>query len=72
MKKYAVLNDHSQVENIIVASSLEIAEQVTSSYCVLIPVGTFVNMGYSYADGAFSAPVVETSAEETPEEETPA
>jgi hypothetical protein len=69
MKKYAVLDDNSKVDNIIIASSLDIAESVTSSHCVLIPLGVFVDIGYSYADGAFSAPVVETPAEETPAEE---
>jgi hypothetical protein len=68
MKKYAVLNNNSQVTNIIVASSLDVAEQVTSSYCVLVPLGTFVDIGYTYADSTFTAPVVE----ETPAEETPA
>ena len=66
MKTYAVLDNNSKVVNIIVAASLDIAENVTSSYCVLIPLGTPVDIGYSYADGAFSAPVVETPAEETP------
>lgn len=68
MKKYAVLNENSQVINIIVAASLNIAEAATSSYCVLVPLETFVDMGYIYADGAFTAPVVETPAEETPAE----
>lgn len=68
MKKYAVLDNNSQVVNIIVAASLDIAEAVTSSYCALVPLGTFVDIGYTYADGAFTAPVVE----ETPTEETPA
>ena len=72
MKKYAVLNDNSEVSNIIVANSLEVAESVTSSNCALIPLGTFVDIGYLYVDGAFSAPVAETPEEETPEEETPA
>jgi hypothetical protein len=72
MKKYAVLDNNSKVVNIIVASSLEVAESVTSSYCALVPIGSFVDMGYSYADGAFSAPEEETPAEETPTEETPA
>ena len=66
MKNYAVLNNKSEVTNIIVAGSLDIAELATSSYCVLIPLGTFVDIGYSYADGAFSAPAEETPAEETP------
>jgi hypothetical protein len=68
MKTYAVLDSNSQVVNIIVAASLDIAESVTSSYCVLIPLGTFVEIGYTYADNAFTAPIVE----ETPTEETPA
>ena len=66
MKKYAVLDNDSKVVNLIVASSLDIAEMVSSSYCVLVPLGTFVDLGYSYADGVFSAPVEETPAEETP------
>lgn len=72
MKKYAVLNDKNEVENIIVAASLEIAESVTASYCASIPPQTFVNIGYVYSDGSFSAPAEETPAEETPTEETPA
>jgi|LakMenE01Jun11ns_1017448.scaffolds.fasta_scaffold9873295_4 hypothetical protein len=72
MKKYAVLNSESLVQNIILAPSLEIAESVTFSDCVKVPIGTFVDIGFLYADGAFSAPVVETPAEETPAEETPA
>ena len=66
MKNYAVLNSDSQVTNIIVAGSLDIAESATSSFCVLIPFGTFVDLGYTYADGTFAAPVVDTPAEETP------
>jgi len=66
MKKYAVLDDSSKVVNIIVAASLDIAELVSSSYCVLIPLGTFVDVGYTYADSTFTAPEVETPAEETP------
>jgi hypothetical protein len=68
MKTYAVLNSNSQVVNIIVAASLDIAESVTSSYCALIPLGTFVDIGYLYTDSTFIAPIVE----ETPTEETPA
>ena len=68
MKNYAVLDNNSQVVNIIVAPSLDVAEKITSSYCALVPLGTFVNMGYTYADGAFTAPAVE----EAPTEETPA
>lgn len=69
MKKYAVLDDNSKVVNIIIASSLDVAETVSSSYCVLIPLETVVDMGYSYSEGVFSADVEETPAEETPVEE---
>jgi hypothetical protein len=67
MKKYAVLNDESEVVNIIVAASLDIAEMVSASYCVLVPLGTFVDLGYKYSDNTFTAPaVVEMPSEETP------
>jgi hypothetical protein len=66
MKKYAVLNEDSTVINVIIAESLEIAESVTSSYCALIPLGSFVDIGYTYSDGAFSTPVAEEATEETP------
>jgi hypothetical protein len=59
MKKYAVLNNESTVDNIIVASDLTTAEKVTNSYCALIPSEVFVDIGYTYVDGAFSAPVAE-------------
>jgi hypothetical protein len=72
MKTYAVLDNDSKVTNLIIANSLEIAETVTSSYCALVPLGTFVDMGYSYSDGVFSAPAEEVPAEETPAEEAPA
>jgi hypothetical protein len=66
MKKYGVLDDNGIVINIIVAASLQIAESVSSSDCVLIPQGTFVDMGYLYSDGVFSNPAEETTTEETP------
>ena len=72
MKKYAVLNDQEVVNNIIVASSLEVAESLTNSSCALIPLGVFVNLGYTYSNGTFSAPAEEAPTEETPAEETPA
>ena len=62
MKTYAVLDNNSKVVNLIVAGSLEVAESVTSSYCVLVPLGTHVDMGYTYSEGAFSAPAEETPA----------
>ena len=68
MKNYAVLDRNFVITNIIVASSLEVAESVTSSYCVLVPPQTYVNIGWSYIDGVF----VDPNPTETPEEETPA
>jgi hypothetical protein len=70
MKTYAVLDGNNNVSNIIVASSLDVAESVTNSFCALVPLGTFVDMGYSYSDGVFSPPAQETPVEETPAEET--
>jgi len=66
MKKYAVLNDQEIVDNIIVASSLKVAEDMTNSSCALIPLDVFVNLGYTYSNGTFSAPAEEPPAEETP------
>jgi hypothetical protein len=68
MKNYAVLDNNSLVSNVIVAASLEIAESATSCHCVLVPIGTFVSIGWSYTDGVF----VDPNAPDTPEEETPA
>jgi len=56
MKNYAVLDKDSKVLNIIVAPSLEAAESATSSFCVLIPLGTFVDFGYHYFSGYFYSP----------------
>jgi len=68
MKRYAVLDNDSKVANIIIADSLEVAERVTCNYCALIPLNTEVNIGYTYADGTFSAPVEEIPSEEVPSE----
>ena len=66
MAKYAVLDGYSIVNNIILADSLQLAEQLTSSTCVLIPLNDFVDIGYLYADGTFTNPNAETPTEETP------
>jgi hypothetical protein len=66
MKNYAVLDKDSKVANIIVAPSLEAAEYATSSFCVVIPLGTTVDMGYSYSNGEFTGPVVEMTPPEEP------
>jgi hypothetical protein len=56
MKKYAVLNSESQVVNIIIASSLDIAESVTSSLCILVAEEVSVDIGYTYSEGLFVNP----------------
>jgi len=66
MTKYAVLDGESVVSNIILANSLQLAEQLTLSTCVIIPSGTFVDIGYTYAGGTFTDPNAVTPAEETP------
>lgn len=68
MKRYAVLTMENIVENVIVADSLEIAESVTASNCVLITNSTGTpHIGLSYSDGVFEQPAVEP-APETPVE----
>ena len=67
MKKYAVLNSDNVVYNIIVAGSLEAAEQATGSNCVAITPGTFCDMGKFYSDGAF----IDVPEEEVAEVPTP-
>ena len=62
MKNYAVLDRNFIITNIIVAPSLEIAELVTSSNCVLVSPQTYVEIGWSYVDGVF----VDQNATETP------
>jgi hypothetical protein len=56
MKTYAVLNSSSIVENLIVASSLEMAETVTGANCVHVALGLQANIGDIYSDGSFSTP----------------
>jgi len=65
MKNYAVLDTDSLVTNIIIASSLEIAESTTSSVCVLVPAGTETAIGWSYINETFVNP--NPPVEETPE-----
>ena len=57
MATYAVLNGN-QVENLIVAESLEIAEQVTAKTCILHQNNEPVLIGWVYdsAEQKFSAP----------------
>ena len=63
MATFAVMNSNI-VENIIVADTKEIAEQVIGKTCIEYTDSNPAGIGYTYADGVFTAPVVEeTSAE---------
>jgi len=54
MKTYAVLSD-STVSNIIVAASLEIAESVTNSKCILVTEETkYPHIGLKYEDSVLN------------------
>ena len=58
MATFAVI-DSNIVENIIVADTKEIAEQVTGKECVEYTDSNPAGIGWAYADGVFTAPVVE-------------
>lgn len=59
MKKYAALDDNSKVVNVVLASSLEIAEKTTSSNCILVTTETGPAwIGLSYSGGTFEQPPV--------------
>ena len=61
MKRYAVLDVNNVVSNIIIAKSLEIAEDVSYSTCIEITQSnSSVQIGSSYADGVFSEPETPT------------
>ena len=63
MPKFTVLNNNV-VENIIVADTLEIAQEVTGKTCVQLPSNSFiVNLGDLY-DGTFFIPDRNVPAEE--------
>jgi hypothetical protein len=63
MATFAVIQNNI-VTNIIVADTKEIAETVTGSTCVEYTDENPAGIGWTYADGVFTAPVVEeTSAE---------
>ena len=63
MANYAIMDDNI-VENVIVANTKEIAEEVTGRICIEYTDENPAGIGYTYADGVFAAPVVE----ETPAE----
>jgi hypothetical protein len=63
MKTFAVLGTNGLVLNKIVAGSLDIAESVTSSHCVEIPLNTSVDLGDSWNGTTF---VPQTRPEDDP------
>lgn len=63
MANYAVISG-ATVTNVIVAETKEDAELVTQSECIEYTDENPAGIGYTYADGVFTAPVVE----ETPAE----
>jgi hypothetical protein len=57
MKRYAVLDEDSIVENVIIADSIEIARAVTDKTCVRVTEATGNPViGLSYSDGVFEQP----------------
>lgn len=55
MPKFAVINNRNTVENIIIADSLELAEEVTGMTCVQFPNKDFaVFQGDSYDGTTFT------------------
>lgn len=67
MTNFAVIKN-GIVENMIVADSKEIAEEATKSECIDTTEKGFVIIGFSWDGENFSAPIIETPAEETPAE----
>lgn len=54
MRRYAVLNENDQIINIILAKSLDVAEEMTSSICIEVaPTNNDISIGYQYKDGIF-------------------
>lgn len=58
MTNFAVIKDDI-VENIIVAESKEIAEQVTGLQCIEYGDNDVPHIGLGYSNGIFEQPVVE-------------
>lgn len=56
MATFAVI-DSNIVENIIVADTKEIAEEVTGKECIEYTDSNPASIGWTYADGVFTAPV---------------
>lgn len=63
MLKYAVLNDDNLVTNIIVATSKEIAQEVTASKCIFIEDGVSCNINFQWDGTSFIDPNLEVLPE---------
>jgi hypothetical protein len=53
---YAVLDGYNVVKNIIVANSLQVAQEVTGCTCILLTSDLSTSIGWTYSDGVFSPP----------------
>lgn len=62
MANFAVIEE-GIVTNILVADSLEIAQDVTGKVCVEYTSENPAKMGLGYADGVFEQPVIEEPTE---------
>lgn len=56
MKKYACVNHDGMVVDLILASSQELAETVSTHHCILLPIGSQVTIGTKYINGEFEIP----------------
>lgn len=57
MKRYASLTEDNKVSNVVVAPSLDVAETVTYSTCVLVTEATgSAHIGLGYSGGVFEQP----------------
>jgi hypothetical protein len=61
MPSFAVLNENNGVENVIVADTLEVAEDVTGKTC--IPCDSTSVLGGTWNGTEFIMPVIEPPAE---------
>ena len=68
-KKFAVLNENDVVENIIIAETLEIAEQVTKKTCIEYTDENPAGIGWTHDGVNFVAPVVVEAVLEEPVED---
>ena len=67
MATFAIINE-GVVENLIVADSLVIAEELSKKMCVEYTLEDKLSIGFTYADGIFIDPNAPAPAEETPTE----